>query len=106
MASRSRADEKRTEKKAPKADKQLVKPDKQPAGAGKGEKGAKADKPVKAQPPVERAQVADQPHQPARLKVAYAKEIAPALTQQFGYTSPMQVPRISKITLNMGVGEA
>ena len=30
----------------------------------------------------------------------------PALTQQFGYKSPMQVPRISKIVLNMGVGEA
>ena len=42
----------------------------------------------------------------ARLKEIYKKEIAPALTKQFGYTSPMQVPCISKITLNMGVGEA
>jgi large subunit ribosomal protein L5 len=42
----------------------------------------------------------------ARLKEIYKKEIAPALTKQFGYTSPMQVPRVTKIVLNMGVGEA
>jgi large subunit ribosomal protein L5 len=42
----------------------------------------------------------------ARLKEVYKKEIAPALTSQFGYKSPMEVPRITKITLNMGVGEA
>jgi large subunit ribosomal protein L5 len=42
----------------------------------------------------------------ARLKDTYTKEIAPALMKQFGYKSPMQVPRITKITLNMGVGEA
>jgi large subunit ribosomal protein L5 len=42
----------------------------------------------------------------ARLKEIYKKEVVPALTQQFGYKSPMQVPRISKIVLNMGVGEA
>ena len=42
----------------------------------------------------------------ARLKEQYKKEIAPALMKQFGYKSPMEVPRITKITLNMGVGEA
>jgi len=42
----------------------------------------------------------------ARLKDVYKKEIVPALTKQFGYKSPMQVPRITKIVLNMGVGEA
>jgi large subunit ribosomal protein L5 len=42
----------------------------------------------------------------ARLKDIYTKEVAPALMKQFGYKSPMQVPRITKITLNMGVGEA
>jgi large subunit ribosomal protein L5 len=41
----------------------------------------------------------------ARLKEIYNKEIAPALTKQFGYKSPMQVPRITKITLKMGEGE-
>ena len=42
----------------------------------------------------------------ARLKEIYKKEVVPALTAQFGYKSAMQVPRISKIVLNMGVGEA
>ena len=42
----------------------------------------------------------------ARLKEVYKKEIVPALTKQFGYKSPMQVPRVSKVVLNMGVGEA
>jgi large subunit ribosomal protein L5 len=43
---------------------------------------------------------------PARLKVRYLEEIRPALIERFGYTSVMQAPRIEKITLNMGVGEA
>ena len=42
----------------------------------------------------------------ARMKEIYNKEVVPALTKQFGYKSPMQVPRITKIVLNMGVGEA
>jgi len=42
----------------------------------------------------------------ARLKEIYKNEVVPALTKQFGYTSAMQVPRVSKIVLNMGVGEA
>src|SRR5688500_5415585 len=43
---------------------------------------------------------------PARLKERYADEIRPALLERFGYSSVMQVPRLEKITLNMGVGEA
>ncbi len=42
----------------------------------------------------------------ARLKTRYQQEIRPALIERFGYSSPMQAPRIEKITLNMGVGEA
>ena len=42
----------------------------------------------------------------ARLKEFYKTEVIKKMTEQFGYTSPMQVPRIEKITLNMGVGEA
>ena len=42
----------------------------------------------------------------ARLKTLYLEEIRPALAERFGYTSVMQVPRIEKITVNMGVGEA
>lgn len=42
----------------------------------------------------------------ARLQQVYKDEVAPALKQQFGYKSVMEIPRITKITLNMGVGEA
>jgi large subunit ribosomal protein L5 len=42
----------------------------------------------------------------ARLKDRYQAEIVPALRERFGYDNIMQVPRISKLTLNMGVGEA
>ncbi|KAA1171589.1 50S ribosomal protein L5 [Marinobacter salinexigens] len=40
------------------------------------------------------------------MKEQYSKEVVPALQQEFGYKNIMQVPRIEKITLNMGVGEA
>jgi large subunit ribosomal protein L5 len=43
---------------------------------------------------------------PARLKAQYEDEVRPKLQEQFGYSSPMQHPRIKKITLNMGVGDA
>ena len=42
----------------------------------------------------------------ARLKQFYTTEVVPALMKQFNYVSVMEVPRIEKITLNMGVGEA
>jgi large subunit ribosomal protein L5 len=42
----------------------------------------------------------------ARLKTRYNEEIRPALIERFGYSSPMQAPRITKVTVNMGVGEA
>ena len=41
-----------------------------------------------------------------RLENIYKEQVVPKLTQRFGYTNPMQVPRLTKITLNMGVGEA
>jgi large subunit ribosomal protein L5 len=43
---------------------------------------------------------------PARLKTRYLDEIRPALIQRFGYSSPMQAPKLEKIVLNMGVGMA
>jgi large subunit ribosomal protein L5 len=42
----------------------------------------------------------------ARLKTRYLEEIRPALIERFGYSSPMQAPKLEKITLNMGVGLA
>jgi large subunit ribosomal protein L5 len=41
-----------------------------------------------------------------RLKQKYETEIAPALVQQFGYKNRLQVPRLLKVTINMGLGEA
>jgi len=44
--------------------------------------------------------------QRSRLKSRYEQEIRPSLVERFGYSTPMQAPAISKITLNMGVGDA
>ena len=52
------------------------------------------------------ADTATAPAPAARLKTLYVGEIRPALISRFGYGSPMQAPRIEKITLNMGVGMA
>jgi large subunit ribosomal protein L5 len=41
-----------------------------------------------------------------RLRAKYAEEVAPKLQKEFGYKSPMQVPRITKISLNQGLGSA
>ena len=41
-----------------------------------------------------------------RLEKIYKEQVVPALMEKFGYTNPMEVPRLVKITLNMGVGEA
>ena len=46
------------------------------------------------------------PQTTARLKQRYLEEIRPALIERFGYSTPMQAPRLLKITLNMGVGDA
>ncbi len=42
----------------------------------------------------------------ARLKTRYLEEIRPQLVERFGYSTPMQAPRIDKVTVNMGVGDA
>jgi large subunit ribosomal protein L5 len=85
-----------------KADKKAGKP-----AAPRAPQGAKAGKAEAhiAAAPAEKGEPA-KPTQPARLKEVYRKEVAPALAKQFGYKSPMEVPRIAKIVLNMGVGEA
>ncbi len=55
---------------------------------------------------MEAAAVQSQAAPPPRLRERYEQEVLPALTQRFSYTTPMQVPRLEKITLNMGLGEA
>src|ERR687884_544234 len=42
----------------------------------------------------------------ARLRERYQKEIAPAISKEFGITNPMAIPRLEKIVINMGMGEA
>jgi large subunit ribosomal protein L5 len=63
-----------------------------PAGASQ-ESGKKAAKPKG-------------PQEPPRLKVRYTKEIVPALMKHFNYTNVMAVPKLEKIVINMGLGEA
>ena len=41
----------------------------------------------------------------ARLKDKYLTEVAPALKQKFGYTNPMEIPKLEKIVINMGLGD-
>lgn len=46
------------------------------------------------------------PSEPSRLRVRYSKEIIPALMKHFNYTNVMAVPKLEKIVINMGLGEA
>ena len=74
-----------------------------------------ADKPAKApKAPKAEAKPAEKPARPAqpalpvppaRLAIYYREKVVPELVKKFGYKTGMQVPRIDKITLNMGVGE-
>ncbi len=61
----------------------------------------------KAQAPEAAARPAlpEVPAPPARLAVIYREKVVPDLIQKFGYKTVMQVPRLRKITINMGVGE-
>jgi len=68
----------------------------------------KAAKEAKAKPAADgkKAERPTAPSTPPRLKTVYQEAVVPALMKQFGYKSKMEVPRVTKITLNMGVGEA
>jgi large subunit ribosomal protein L5 len=55
--------------------------------------------------PAEKAARPSLPVPPARLAAYYREKVVPDLMQKFGYKTTMQVPRIRKITINMGVGE-
>jgi large subunit ribosomal protein L5 len=80
------------------------KPEKKPAPAAQQQAKPKRE----AQPKKEAAPKAEGPQEPAppaRLAAFYKDKVVPDLMQKFGYKTIMQVPRIRKITLNMGVGE-
>ena len=53
-----------------------------------------------------RAAAPSEPLEKPRLHVRYLNDIVPALTRDFNYQNPMQVPRLSKVTVNVGVGES
>jgi len=75
---------------------------KPPAKAGASSKGKKPAAAAKA--PVVAA--GSQEKLPPRLRDKYRAEVVPALMKQFNYGNAMQVPRVTKITVNMGLGEA
>jgi len=81
------------------------KPGKEPKQQQKGQKGGKGKEPAekaedKGPPPVY------EPAPPARLHLHYVEHARPALTRTFGFTNPHQVPRVVKVVLNVGLGEA
>jgi large subunit ribosomal protein L5 len=85
-----------------------VKPEKaaKPQKAEKAERAAKADKADKPEKPERAAKAAKAPRVPPRLLERYRGEVVPRLRERFSYRNPMQVPRLDKITLNVGLGEA
>jgi large subunit ribosomal protein L5 len=91
------------DKKGAKGAKDAKPAGKPPALDAKPAKEAKKPRDAKPAKPAEKEAA---PTQPPRLQVQYRETIVPALMKQFGYKTSMQVPRIKKITLNMGVGEA
>jgi large subunit ribosomal protein L5 len=113
MADKDKKDEKPAKKekaekpeKADKADKgdKAEKGEKAAKGEGKGAEkkggGGKGKKPEAAPAGVYKRTA------PPRLRAFYAKEVVPRLMKEFNYANPMQVPRLEKISVNIGLGEA
>lgn len=103
------ADEKKAGKKA-EGEAGAPKPAKAPKGA-KGERGEKGGKKGRdAERPAGGSSVAPQASSteavPPRAVEKYKGEVIPALTKQFNYKNPMQVPKLKKIVVNMGLGAA
>ena len=93
MATEKKPAAKAAKSAAPKAEKKETK-----AAAPKAEKAAAPAKKVGPK--------LDGDAKTPRLQIVYDKEIAPALKEKFGYKNAMQIPRLEKIVINMGVGEA
>ena len=75
--------------------------------APKPEKGDKGEKPAKGEAPPDKAPKAKKPEQRVtpRLKTHFEQVVRKQLTEQFSYSSRMQVPMIDKVVINMGIGE-
>jgi large subunit ribosomal protein L5 len=76
------------------------KKDKKPKG-GKGGADAQSAAPAEKAPPKPQ-----EPAKPARLRLRYGDQVLPELMKEFGFKNPMQAPRLEKIVVNMGLGEA
>jgi len=84
------------------------KPEKKQAQQQQAKPAPKKEAAPKAAPKAEapgRAEGPKLPVPPARLAIHYREKVVPDLMQKYGYKTVMQVPRIRKITINMGVGE-
>lgn len=91
------ADDKKKKAEAPKAAKPAGDKGATPKKGDKGKKGAGSSIAVSTGP---------EERHPPRLRGKYREEVVPALLKQFSYTNPMEVPRVLKVTVNMGLGEA
>jgi large subunit ribosomal protein L5 len=69
-------------------------------------KDAKKGKEAQPSTAPQEAEAPKGPQEPSRLRVRYSKEIVPALMKHFKYTNVMAVPKLEKIVINMGLGEA
>ncbi len=101
------ADDKKTKEEKP--EKKHAKgegpPSPPPAGEKKAKKGGKKEKaPATIQAAQGKAHAKGD--HPARLAAAYKTQVVPQLMKDFGYKNPMQVPKMEKIVVNMGLGEA
>jgi large subunit ribosomal protein L5 len=68
--------------------------------------GEKAPAAEQAAAPEKRVAREQTPARPARLRERYAREILPELVKEFGFKNPMQAPKLDKVVVNMGLGEA
>jgi large subunit ribosomal protein L5 len=94
---------KEDKKQDKKQDKSADKPERKPAPQQQAKPKKEAQAPKKEAAP--KSDVPEMPAPPARLATFYKDKVVPDLMQKFGYKTVMQVPRIRKITVNMGVGE-
>jgi large subunit ribosomal protein L5 len=95
------ADETKQETAEPRAAKPPKPPKDQRGGKGGG-KGKDAEHPPEPKGPP----VVYEPAPPARLGIVYTERVRPALARAFGFTNPHQIPRVVKVVLNVGLGEA
>ena len=102
MAKDKDQDQKRQDGKSKHGDKGAPPREQKPAQQAKPQ--GKKEAPKKEAAPAKPA-APEEPAPPPRLAQFYREKVVPELTQKFGYKSVMQVPRIKKITVNMGVGE-